>query len=82
MLAGGVESAVVEAVVRLGAALGVSVVAEGIEDQAVATRLAQLGCPLGQGFLFGRPKPITELSGLLVRPLGLASASVPVRVVA
>jgi EAL domain-containing protein (putative c-di-GMP-specific phosphodiesterase class I) len=47
MLTGGVESAVVEAVVRLGAALGVSVVAEGIERPAVAERLAKLGCPLG-----------------------------------
>jgi diguanylate cyclase (GGDEF)-like protein len=70
MLEGGVESAVVEAVVRLGAALGVSVVAEGIEDQAVADRLAQLGCPFGQGFLFGRPGPVEGLSGLLLRPLG------------
>jgi predicted signal transduction protein with EAL and GGDEF domain len=70
MLTGGVESAVVEAVVRLGAALGVSVVAEGIEDWAVANRLAQLGCPLGQGFLFGRPQPIARLPELFVRPLG------------
>ncbi len=70
MLDGGVESAVVEAVVRLGAALGVSVVAEGIEDQAVADRLAQLGCPFGQGFFFGRPGPAEGLSGLLLRPLG------------
>ena len=70
MLDGGVESAVVEAVVRLGAALGVSVVAEGIEDQAVADRLAQLGCPFGQGFFFGRPGPAEGLSGLLLRPRG------------
>ena len=70
MLAGGVESAVVEAVVRLGAALGVSVVAEGIEDAEVAQRLAELGCPFGQGFLFGRPQPVAQLAGLFLRPLG------------
>jgi diguanylate cyclase (GGDEF)-like protein/PAS domain S-box-containing protein len=69
-LAGGVESAVVEAVVRLGAALGVTVVAEGIEDRAVADRLATLGCPLGQGFLFGRPEPVAHLRELFLRPLG------------
>jgi len=70
MLTGGVESAVVEAVVRLGAALGVSVVAEGIEDRAVADRLAELGCPLGQGFLFGRPQAVAHLRELFLRPLG------------
>jgi diguanylate cyclase (GGDEF)-like protein/PAS domain S-box-containing protein len=58
---GGVETAVVEAVIRLGGALGASVVAEGIEDAAVAVRLAELGCPLGQGYLFGRPEPIEHL---------------------
>ena len=70
MMAGGVESAVVEAVVRLGAALGVSVVAEGIEDVEVAERLAELGCPFGQGYLFGRPQPIAQLAGLFLQPLG------------
>jgi diguanylate cyclase (GGDEF)-like protein/PAS domain S-box-containing protein len=58
---GGVETAVVEAVIRLGGALGAAVVAEGIEDAAVAVRLAELGCPLGQGYLFGRPEPIEHL---------------------
>jgi diguanylate cyclase (GGDEF)-like protein/PAS domain S-box-containing protein len=70
MMSDGVESAVVEAVVRLGAALGVSVVAEGIEKPEVAERLAQLGCPFGQGYLFGRPEPVSELSELFLRPPG------------
>ena len=61
LLDGGIETAVVEAVIRLGAALGASVVAEGIEDAAVAARLAEIGCPLGQGYLFGRPQPIEHL---------------------
>ena len=61
LLDGGIETAVVEAVVGLGAALGASVVAEGIEDAGVAARLAELGCPLGQGYLFGRPQPIEHL---------------------
>jgi len=61
LLDGGVEAAVVEAVIGLGNALGASVVAEGIEDAAVAARLAELGCPLGQGYLFGRPQPIEHL---------------------
>ena len=61
MLDGGVDAAVVDAVIRLGAALHVSVVAEGIEDAATATRLRELGCPLGQGYHFGRPAPIAAI---------------------
>lgn len=62
MLGGGVDAAVVEAVVRLGAALGVAVVAEGVEDAATAKRLVELGCPFGQGFYFGRPEPVAALA--------------------
>lgn len=65
MLDGGVDAAVVEAVVRLGAALGVAVVAEGVEDAATAARLVELGCPYGQGFHFARPEPMVELAARL-----------------
>lgn len=51
-----------EAVVRLGAALRVAVVAEGVEDAKTAKRLAELGCPLGQGYYFGRPAPVAALA--------------------
>jgi diguanylate cyclase (GGDEF)-like protein/PAS domain S-box-containing protein len=61
MLESGVEAAIVDAVVRLGAALGVEVVAEGVEDAATAERLKVLGCPFAQGYFFGRPEPIAEL---------------------
>ena len=62
MLGGGVDAAVVEAVIRLGAALGVAVVAEGVEDAATAERLLELGCPFGQGYYFGRPEPVAALA--------------------
>jgi len=68
MLAGGVEAVVAEAVIRLGAALGVSVVAEGVEDEAVAARLGELGCPLAQGYHFGRPVPVAEIAARLAGP--------------
>ncbi|MEJ7800378.1 MAG: EAL domain-containing protein, partial [Ilumatobacter sp.] len=51
------DSSIVEAVVRLGQALGLSVVAEGIESPLQLARLRQLGCDRGQGYLFGRPRP-------------------------
>jgi EAL domain-containing protein (putative c-di-GMP-specific phosphodiesterase class I) len=75
MLDGGVDAAVVEAVIRLGAALHVSVVAEGIEDAATARRLLELGCPLGQGYHFGRPEPFAALLAHLAdlsRPIAAA----------
>jgi len=65
MLDGGVEAAVVEAVIRLGAALRVAVVAEGVENAQTAERLAELGCPLGQGYYFGRPQPLAALAARL-----------------
>ncbi len=65
MLGGGVDAAVVEAVVRLGAALGVSVVAEGVEDGATAQRLVELGCPYAQGYYFGRPESAATLAAQL-----------------
>lgn len=46
---------IVRAVIDLGRALGLTVVAEGIETDAQRALLAEMGCPLGQGYLFGRP---------------------------
>ena len=57
VLEGGVDAALVEAIVGLGAALGVAVVAEGIESAEIAGRLMALNCPLGQGYFYGRPEP-------------------------
>ena len=51
------DSTIVEAVVRLGQSLGLHVVAEGIESPLQLSRLRQLGCDRGQGYLFGRPRP-------------------------
>jgi diguanylate cyclase (GGDEF)-like protein len=52
---------VVEAIIGLSRSLGVSTVAEGIEDAGDAARLRAMGCPLGQGYHFGRPAPAGEL---------------------
>lgn len=42
-------------IVVLGAAMGLEVIAEGIELPEQAEQLRALGCPQGQGFLFARP---------------------------
>ncbi len=51
------RTAIVRAIVGLGAALDIPVVAEGIETAAQAFALRALGCEFGQGFHFGRPAP-------------------------
>jgi len=55
------DTAVVESVIALGRALGIVVVAEGIETRAQADLLRDLGCPQGQGYLFGKPGIQTNL---------------------
>lgn len=49
------KTVIVRSIIDLGRALGLAVVAEGIEDEAQRTLLAGMGCPIGQGYLFGRP---------------------------
>ncbi len=49
------SSAIVSAVVALARGLDVAVVAEGIETEKQRRVLQELGCPLGQGYYFGRP---------------------------
>jgi diguanylate cyclase (GGDEF)-like protein len=61
------DAPLVAAVVALGHALGLTLVAEGIEDVHQRERLAELGCDEGQGYLFGRPMP-PELVGRLKLP--------------
>ena len=50
------------AIVALGRTLGLSIIAEGIEEQGQLERLKALGCEFGQGYLFARPQPadVTE----------------------
>jgi diguanylate cyclase (GGDEF)-like protein len=51
------DSTIVEAVINLGHSLGLAVVAEGVETPLQLSRLRELRCDRGQGYLFGRPRP-------------------------
>jgi len=53
------------AILQLSAAIGASVVAEGIETEAEVTTLLDLGYTAGQGYLFARPMPIEDLTARL-----------------
>ena len=58
-------AAVVRAAVELGQALQVAVIAEGIEGPQQLIALRDLGCPIGQGFHFHRPLPLSDAQHLL-----------------
>jgi len=59
------DTAIVQSVLALAKALHLDVTAEGIETQAQRAALLTLGCERGQGYLFARPVPATEMSLLL-----------------
>jgi diguanylate cyclase (GGDEF)-like protein len=52
----------VRATIELGHALGLRIVAEGIEDKSTLDLLAGLGCDFGQGYLISIPKPADRLA--------------------
>jgi diguanylate cyclase (GGDEF)-like protein len=59
------DGAIVDALIGLGKALKIEVVAEGIETSAQRDFLCALGCAVGQGFLFGAASPASEVPDLL-----------------
>jgi diguanylate cyclase (GGDEF)-like protein len=65
--ASGDMASLTRAIVALGDALGLQMVAEGIERSEQVEGLRFLGCPIGQGFLFSRPLPAGDFSELLHR---------------
>ena len=71
LLAGAAASAdertILKAITELGAGLRLTVVAEGVETAEQQQLCRQLGVPLGQGWLFGRPGPVSAIDDLLAR---------------
>jgi len=55
------DSVIVRSVIDLTRALGISVIAEGIEDARAAALLRSMGCLEGQGYFFGRPMKAADL---------------------
>lgn len=67
---------ILRSIVDTSHALGLDVVAEGIETQSQHHAMLALGCDGGQGFLFGRPVPLAEAHWPGVAPVGSAPSSV------
>jgi diguanylate cyclase (GGDEF)-like protein len=59
------DAPLVRAVIELGHALGVEVIAEGVENDAQLDQLRALGCDGAHGFFLGRPVPEDEVLALL-----------------
>ncbi|HSP38273.1 MAG TPA: EAL domain-containing protein [Frankiaceae bacterium] len=71
------DTLMIETITNLGHALGLEVVAEGVEDADQAGELQVLECDFGQGYHFARPLPAVDIETLLTRgePLTPLSAT-------
>jgi diguanylate cyclase (GGDEF)-like protein/PAS domain S-box-containing protein len=77
-LAGNREAqAIVRSIISLGAGLGVTVTAEGVETEAELAYLREQGCHEAQGFLFSGARPNADIGGLLKAPQRLAKTAAP-----
>jgi diguanylate cyclase (GGDEF)-like protein len=66
------DRAIVEATIRMAHALGMTVIAEGIETEEQRRRLAALGCERAQGFLLSKPLPAAAAREYLGRHITTA----------
>jgi diguanylate cyclase (GGDEF)-like protein len=73
------DTSIVRSIIELATALGLRVVAEGVEDERTWRRLAALGCHVAQGWFFARPMPASELPSWLAnyRPPRLLRSLAP-----
>ena len=58
-------STILESIIAMGHALGLTIVAEGIEGQDQVDRLGALGCDLGQGYFIGKPLTARQVNDAL-----------------
>jgi diguanylate cyclase (GGDEF)-like protein len=59
-------AAIVGSIIDLAHAVGLEVVAEGVEEAPQLLSLSRMGCDIAQGFYLGRPSPAVDLARLLV----------------
>jgi diguanylate cyclase (GGDEF)-like protein/PAS domain S-box-containing protein len=61
------DAAIVQTIIAMGEALGLDVIAEGVETEAQFEFLDLRGCHAHQGYLFGKPMPAEQFERLLAR---------------
>jgi EAL domain-containing protein (putative c-di-GMP-specific phosphodiesterase class I) len=64
------DATIVRTIVEMAHSLGFTVIAEGVETEEQATLLHLLRCEQAQGYLFGAPVPVDELSSSVSRSFG------------
>ncbi|MCB1608547.1 MAG: EAL domain-containing protein [Xanthomonadales bacterium] len=62
------SAAVVRAIGALAQSMNLEVIAEGIETTLQRSAVEELGCRVGQGFLFSQPRPASEIAAMAERP--------------
>jgi EAL domain-containing protein (putative c-di-GMP-specific phosphodiesterase class I) len=67
------SSAIIKAIIEMGAALDLKIIAEGVETAAQAQSLSMLGCSLYQGYLFSRPVEAGAVDVLMLKPAKVAA---------
>ena len=68
------ELALVQGIITLGHALGLKVVAEGVETEKQARLLRKMGCDIFQGFLFAKPMPGEDFINFPVQSLAVSNS--------
>ena len=61
------DAAIVRTIIAMSNALGLDMIAEGVESVEQHEFLKLRGCPHHQGFLFGKPMPLEEFEATLVQ---------------
>src|SRR5690606_7294887 len=67
------QEALVSAIVAMGKAMGMTVVAEGVETREQFDYLLDLNCDIAQGYLFSKPLPEQEATAYLEQNRNFAS---------
>ena len=67
------SEAIVKAIVTLSEGLGLSLVAEGVEEESQRDFLISLGCEIAQGYLFAKPMPAEELPSFFAASMETSS---------
>ena len=80
MLTDSTTASIIEAIISMTRVLGLSVIAEGVEDQAQYKFLQEIGCDAVQGFYVSKPVPASEFAALLVERRQPASPGAALRV--
>ena len=59
------DDAIVQTIIAMSKALGLNVIAEGVETETQREFLERHDCPAFQGYLFGKPLPLTQFEEIL-----------------